>query len=435
MSDYIRFMQDYFEENSPEDYEHFPEEFKEEDITYDEAGKEGVYKENYYFRDNLQIPIIAPKLAKRMNRDIIIDNVGKFIDAHSAQLLTPGPVYTFTFGDKEVKFLYDIFGLDGEKLLAMYKEMVDVTYGGKISNVYNGLTVHSPHKIMLCAMIADAYQNGYTDILECCEYMFAFTEYPIIYRRFWAVGVKEDVMNYTIEHLGNKYKIREFKNIQALLKYDSTKVVERYEEAFKKGADNTYMDIIYEMRTRIKSKLKNISREYYKNSANNATQHTNVTEFDDGQIADQEGTTGNMVAIINKVTSKFISSGVNKAMVRISAEGSRGVDGTNLEGMINQIYSTKDNKINKFIEDVITAYFVKYPTAWEMSKEFMVFALSLYRSIGTSKDPTLVDIKNIMSYWMNNIINITSMYSSEGTRINYSRAVFNYMVLTINSYS
>ena len=428
----MRFMRDYFEENAPEELKLFPE--SEEDEIFDEAGKEGVYVENYYFRDNLQLPLVSPKLSKRMNRDLIINNVGKFIDVHSSQLSTPGPVYTFTFGDKEVKFLYDLFGVDGEKLLNMYKEMINVTYNGKISSVYQGLVIHSPHKILLCAMIADAIQNGYSDILECCEYMFAFTEYPILYRRFWRLGVKEDVMNYTIEHLGNKYKIREFKSIQALLKYDSTKVVARYEEAYKKAADNTYMDTIYAMRTQIKSKLTNISKEYYKNSKIDATQHTNVTEFDDGQLADQEGATANMTSIINKVTSKFISSGVNKAMARISAEGNK-TDYSTLEGMLNQIYTSKDNRINKFIEDVITAYFVKNPTAWEMSKEFMIFGLSLYRSIGTSKDPILVDIKSIMTYWMYDLINITSRYSSENTRISYARSIFNYMILTINNYS
>ena len=240
-------------------------------------------------------------------------------------------------------------------------------------------------------------------------------------------------MNYTIEHLGNKYKIRDMANIQELLKYDSTKAVEMYKDKFiPKCADNVYMDLMYRMRNQISSKLKNIAREYYKNIETNATQHTNVSVFDDGQIADQEGQSINIAAAVDKVVNKFISSGINKSMVRISADA-RQIDKDTLEGMIAQIYAAKNNRINKIVEDIITVYFAKNPTSMKLSSgEFLNFGISLYRSIGTSKDPMLVEIKEILTFWMNDIINIRSLYQREATVINYTRGVFDYVILMIN---
>lgn len=430
MSDYRQYMRDYLEENSPEEFAMLS------DVDeIDEATREDVYKINYYFRDNLQTPIVSPVLSKARNRDAIIDFVGRFIDTHSTQLSTPGPVYTFVFGANEMKPIYELFGIDSEKLLQMYKEMNEVTYYGKISKVFDGMVLHEPHKILLSAMIAESFQQGYDDIIKCCAYMFAFTDYPIVYRKFWTIGVQEDVMNYTIEHLGKKYKIRELKNIQGLLEYDSMTAVEYYADDFKKGgADNVYMDLIRRVRSQIMSKIKNIANQYYKNVKNNATQHTNVTEFDDGELADQEGTANNMAAVINKVCTKFSSSDINRPMLRIAADGSK-VDPSNLQGMITQIYTTKNNKMMKMVEDIITAYFMKNPTATDISEGFLNFGLALYKSIGTSKEPTLVEIKSILAYWMNDIINISSQYNSQGTIINYTRAIFNYMILTINNYA
>ena len=90
--------------------------------------KEGVYKENYYFRDHLQIPYISDLLAKEKTRNIILEFVSKFLDDHATQLSTSGPVYKFTFGDKETSVLYDLFNITKEKILEMYEEMVKETY-------------------------------------------------------------------------------------------------------------------------------------------------------------------------------------------------------------------------------------------------------------------------------------------------------------------
>lgn len=430
MRNYELFMRDFLEENSPDDFKVLS---PVEEI--EEAGKEGIYKENYYMKEHLQIPIVSPVLVKRKNRDIIIDFVGSFLDKHATQLSTSGPVYSFTFGEKEIKPVMDLFGLDNPKLLEIYNAMITDTYNGQISKIFTGWIYNAPHKLLLTAMIAESYQKGYDDIIECCEYMYAFTDYPIIYREFWKLGVQEDVMNYTIEHLSSKHMIRQLANLQELLKYDTTNAVVLYKNAFMSAPDNLYNDLPQAVRNRIRSKIKNIANEYYKNIETNATQHTNVSEFDDGELADQEGQTTNTAAIVDKVVSKITSNGVVKSLANTAAEA-RKVDKSNLEGMIGQIYSTKNNRMDKMVEDILTVYFTKNPTSWSISpREFLNFGLMLYRSIGTSKDPMLIEIKEILNYWMNDIIDINSQYDRPATVINYSRAVFDYVILTINYFS
>ena len=429
MRNYELFMRDFAEENSPEDFSQLsPYEIYEED-------REGVYKTNFYMRDNLQIPIVQPILATQKNRDSIVDFVGKYLDSHADQLSTTGPVYIVTFRDKETKVLYDMFGTDGDKLYAIYNEMVNVTYNGKISKFYTGLLTHAPHKILLTAMLAEAYAKKYDDIITCCELMYAFTEYPIIYRKFWKIGVKEEVMNYTIEHLGAKYKAKQMKNILELLKYDAHAAVSFFSDKMADCADNVYNDLMQRMRNQIQSKMRNIARAYFKNVENNAAQHANVTEFDDGEIAEQEGHNSNMSTIIDKTNAKLAYGEINKGMVRIVAEKNQ-VDRSNIEGMISSIQSTKNNRIDKFAEDVITLYFVKNPSAVSLSaSEFLNFGLSLYRSIGMSKDKMMVELKDIMNLWMDDIINIRSMYQREATVINYRRAIYDYFILMINYYN
>lgn len=124
-------------------YDLYMEEFISEAVTemvlYQESheylteDKEGVYKTNYYMRDNLQNKYISPVLSKSSGQDSIVEFVGKFIDDHSAQLSTAGPVFPFTFSTKEAGVLYDIFGVNGEQLIELYNKMIVETYYGKVS--------------------------------------------------------------------------------------------------------------------------------------------------------------------------------------------------------------------------------------------------------------------------------------------------------------
>lgn len=399
---------------------------------YTEAAKEGVYKHNFYLRDNLQKKYVSEVLAKESSRDTIMEFVGKVWDDHHRELSTAGPTYSFVFGDKEVSVLYELFNITKEEILQIYDNMVKETYYGNISKFITGWITNAPHKLLITAILSDAYQNNYEDIIEACEWMWGFSEYAIVFSEFWHIGVKEDVMDYTIEHLSRNI-ITKVKSIGGLLKYDAHAATSFYADEFRKGgADNVYIDMMRRMRNQISNKFRKIANAYYDNYRNNASQHSTTSKFDDGSVAELDGVNNNSAQLIDRITSKFITGGINDSYARITAEAQK-LDKDTLIGFISQIMSTKNNYLPKFIENTILAYFNKYPTADSLS-EFVNFGLALYRSIGTSKDELYMELKNIINYWMNDIVHINDLYKSPNTIINYHRAVFNYVILMINYY-
>ena len=89
-----------------------------------------------------------------------------------------------------------MFNVDTNKLAEMYNEMIKETFYGKISKFITGRIMNAPYKLLLVAILVESIQKGYDDIVTCCEYLYGFSEYPILYRHFWEFGVKEDVMRY-----------------------------------------------------------------------------------------------------------------------------------------------------------------------------------------------------------------------------------------------
>ena len=435
MLNYERYMLDVLQETNPDEYDMLN--IQDEDEYLYEEGEENnsVYKLNYYFRDHLQLPKITPQLAKSRVKEAIIELTGNYMDKHSKELSSAGPVYQMTFGAAETKVLYDLFGLSPEIIVDTYNEVVKETYNGSISKFITGWVDNAPHKILLLSILVDAVQNDYKDIIECVEYLWAFSEYPMLYKEFWKTGVKEDVMNYTIEHLGNKFKIKKMANLQELLKYDATKPIQSYIEKLKTGYDHVYIDLLYRLRNQFRSTLRKIANEYYKNDAENASQHNNAVTFDDGQIADSEGIGANMAQIVDRVLNKFASNEINSAMIQSAAEGTS-VDAGNLRNFIAQIYSTKNNKRDVLIEDIIESYFKKFPAVSELeSGPFINYALALFRTIAGSKDPIHQEIRSILNIWMYGIIDIKSMYDRPGTITNYTRAIWNYIIFMIGRYA
>lgn len=427
MNSYEIFMEDALEEA-----------YDEMNKYYREAGmdKEGVYKENYYFKNNLQLPFITPKLKQKSTREALIDFTVKFMNDHQKELTTAGPVYIFSFSEKHKQVLYDMFGLSGQKIVELYTNMINETFYGKISPFITTWVKNAPHKILLTCILIDGLQNGYNDIVECAEYLWGFAIYPIFYRKYWRVTVREDVMNYTIENLSKKYCVKNVNNLQELLFYDAQAAVRNKEDELKAGVDHAYTNFMRSIDTRVNNKFKNISDAYFKNIKNNATSHQNTTIYDDGtQVADQSGHTAIMAKNIDKTINKFATGEISKSYIKIAANATD-TDAGNLAGFITQIYTIKDNKIKEFITAVITNYFDKNQNATSVGNtDFLNYGLALYRSIGTSKDENLIIVKKILAYWMNDIIGIGKYYNRIATRINYNRAVFNYMILMIHYYN
>ena len=395
---------------------------------------ESIKRESHFLNEHL-MPKISEVLAKPSNREKLIEFTGKFIDEHSTQLLTSGPVFIFTFGDKETSFLYELFNLDKKGLLELFDKMVNAAYEGQS----NFSTIRSSlHKVLVTAMIIESINKNYTDIIECGEYLIIFATYPLIFRNYWKIGagVKEDVMEYTIEHLPNKFIIKKQKNLLGLLKYIAHSSLNSHANKLKSGIDSEYIDFINRVRNQLNSAFKNIATQYYANYAKNATMHTQSDKMDDGKFIDNEGTITNISLISENTYNKFLVNGVNTSIAGAMANGST-VSKEVVISYLNKIYSDKNNRLGKFIENIVYLFLSneKYSSSSINSEEFINFGLSLFRSLGTSKVEQHKQLKAIEDYWMNDVINILNDYTRDATLSNFRRSIFNYFIFMIKYYN
>ncbi len=294
----------------------------------------------------------------------------------------------------------------------------------------------APYKILVTSLIISAMELNYDEMVECGLYIFGFIEYPLMHHKFWEYGVKEDVMNYTIEHLpSKKFKATKVKNILELVKYDMDTAYNRSKGILVTGLDQPYLKFINTLRDQIKSTFKNIARQYYPNYENNKTQHNQGGQFDDGSLADNDGFSTNIASKIENTYTKISTSELNKKLVDITSNANK-TDNSIVSGHISQIIASKNNDLYKFIETVITVYFQKNPTETSLgTATFINFGFTLYRSLSSSKNEMYLKLRLILNKWMFDIIDIKKDYQREATIISYTKSIFDYFILLINYYN
>lgn len=402
-----------------------------------EAKKNPVYIENYIYQQELVLNKIRPVMKDPANREKLLDFVGGFVNDHIRELSTSGPVHMFIFGDKQTDFLYEFTNTTKEEILALFEKVIVETYGDKLSLPLVGLVKNAPHKLLVTALIVDALQSNYDDIAQCCIYIMGFADYPMVYRSSWKIGVNEEVMNYTIEHLQKKFKIKAktLNNLLALIYYDMNKVFELCDEHLIVGADNSYVDYIYRARNQMKNTFQKIAEQYYANQKINATQYTVKDQNEEGIMLDQEGITSIMGNVVENVYTKLVTRGINKNLIKVAADSKGEISEAMLLGYVTRILDNKNNKIYEFIESLVMAFFDKNPTATSLSYGFLNFAFGLYTSINRSKNPIYENITKIMDMWMFKILDIRKDYNRDATIINYRVAIYRYFIMLINNLS
>ena len=413
------------------DYESYMLEHILEKIEGDEFTEGVKAKENYYFKENL-IPLVLKAMTPD-NVNKVIEFTGDFINSHADQLFDAGPIKTFTFGDKETSFLYNMIDISKDQLLEMFNEMKKQVYDYDLNTE---VITSAPHKILITAMLVWAIQNNNEDIVECCKLLIVLAEYPMIYRKYWPFGVREDIMNYTVEHLSSKNIIKKKNNLLNYLQHHGEVPTKNHRDRLKTGMDHSYVDYINAIRSQMNAAFNKIKDAYTKNHEANATEKATKSKTEEGDLAEQNSLSSSIGNLAENTCNKIRTAGTNERIAKAIAENVD-ISKEKLVAYLNRIFSTKNNNLYGMVESIISLFLHSNPVDDKLgSGVFLTFGLALYRSIGTSKDPMKQKISKILVSWVDDILELRKEYPNrDATVIGYRSAIFKYIVFAIQHHN
>lgn len=380
-----------------------------------------VEKMNYVFLN---------EIGKKMNSASVArfqSEVKDFIDRKSDTLFLAGPSKRLYFSDTERSRFYPLLGTTQSDIIRC-KKLTPVKDGWyKLDSDFNIL--------MALAISNFQRQNKMKEVQSACT-MMALSMYASLHSKYFKYEPNENIMNYTINNLSNKFKIKQFGNLFKTIVYTVTSTHETYASEIADGSDENIRKYIIAVHTRLNGFLFKIAQEFYKNHKEGKYLNTEEDNYSDENfyIADNNSLLINRTA--ENATFAMINKGLDVRLANIAANIGQ-ISSSALRNAINSIISDCDDEIKDFITLILQLYLEggENPPESIRSKRFINFCLEIYIKSNTN-DASILKIKEILDRWL---VKCSPNYNKTeriATKNNFRKSLFIYFILIIQqSYS
>jgi len=374
-------------------------------------------------------PRVEQSLAKKENTDLIKKTIEGYLDRNMDRLTTAGPVHRILFTDIDSAPIFTAINVEPTVIQKMLKES-SIIIGKHVpimSNPFNSACVMAIRYYML---------KNNEDVVRMLLTYLTLSMYPSLHKKYFRKAEpNENIMNYTINNLSNKFKIKQLGTIYHAL-VDTTMVCYKTNQnKLKRCSDKDILDFVQDVKTRLNSLLRKISIEFYKNHKNGNYLNLEVDNYDDDNYREADSNTFVVERLTNTVVLKLTVEGPKTNLVTIAAKFCQ-VSVNELRNYVEtKIVGENREDIRKLVESILFLFiFDAHNHVNEVSSnKFFAYCLEMYRKSNTT-DENIIKIKKILDSWLEDL-GAYKKTQRLATINDFRRALFVFMVLSIQTSS
>ena len=367
--------------------------------------------------------------------------VGKYLNDNHSKLYTAGPQYLIPFTDKQKAEYFKLFKIAPSEVLAYVKDILK-SIGSNSKFIY--LTQNPILWVFYCCVRyyhLTKNEKGFNTAIT----IYALAVYPSVYSVTFPYKCNADVMQYTIDHLTNRYTISKAGNIFATL-FTSIKSSTEFFIGNKKSTDHNrfvtstdaeVIQFIQRIHNDQKSLMRYIMNEYMDNYRKGLRVSNNLDSSDVVQNdPSKENNTSIVDSVANKIVLNMITHGLNLTLVSNAKAMCPSISLAECRFYISRIVTSKyDNDMEDFIKAVLFRFMYDDHHDREdiNSASFIMWSTKLFRQTNSNNENIAI-IKELLTKWATET-GIYTKYSREGTRNDYKRCIFFYFIFAIQFYN
>ena len=382
---------------------------------------------------DLIYPVIEKTFSTQVNIRKYVMLISNFFEKNTAKLTTPGPQFLIVFGDNDKDEFYKLFGMKKEEITDAMRIIIKST-GSSAEFKY---LMNNPFLSFLYYIIRYFTIHSNPKALNATLGLFAIDVYWSIFTKYFPNGVIEPVMNYTIDNLTDKFIIKKSGTIFGALTESAKHSYEFHKSKIKVGNDPDCIAFLQRIRNDQNSMFRTLSGIYYENHKKGNAIATRNDDYDpDNPILDDITSASTEIEnTVNRVCMPMISNGVDIALAE-AASMSANVSITNLRIYLMKIFvNERLTEITQLVESMLFLYINgEHKSVRDIrSSHFLYWTSALFKKTN-SKDGNIVRINMILDKWGTET-GIYKAFKSEGSKINYKRAIFTYIAMNIQKYN
>lgn len=351
--------------------------------------------------------------------------VASYVDRNVNRLSTAGPSKRTLFSDMERNKVYDLIDFDPKTSKAIVKQSNYIKASWKI--------VNDPFNLVMMMILRYAKLNKLDQINQLAVTYLTLSMYPSLHYKYFKFEPNEAIMQYTINNLSNKFKVKQVGNIlQALV--DTTALADKtYDKNIRHANDKELTDYINAYKTRLNSLIKKIRDAFEKDYRSGNYMNTERDNEDENDFKTSDSNSLLIQRIVDQVVLKLSVNGPDSRIVDISAKMNQ-VSVNETRNTLNQLTQNKDESVNirALCESILYLYLFNGENHVNdlNGSKFLTFCLAVYKKSNTN-DENVIKVKSILDTWIEKYSETYRKTQRVATLNNFRRALYTFFVFTL----
>lgn len=337
-------------------------------------------------------PIVEHNLQKKENVAKLKKVIENYLDKNHDKLATLGPTQKILFSESDKHALYDAVGLEPQQIKSVTK---------KAKNV--GWLIDGVHPFNSAAALAIRYFKitKNKNMANLTMIYLTLSLYPSIHYKYFKYSPNEKIMNYTINNLSNKYKIKKTGVLLTALIETADGSDENYHNELIRGTDVDINNYVSGIHTRVNMMIRKISIEFYANKDKELYINIEHESMEEDNYREAESNIYAIEKLSNGVVLKLIVNGPNMKLVNAAAKLCK-VSVSELRNYTTtMITSENKEEIKQIVESILFLYLFDDKNRLQEinSDKFLMYCMDIYKKSNTT-DENIIRIKSILDGWL-----------------------------------
>lgn len=372
-------------------------------------------------------PYVEKSFSDKNNINKYSRIIGSFIDKNHELLSDIGPSKIILFTDYEKNQVYNLLDISPKIVKDAKNKSKDIKS--------TGLNLADPFKPLMSMIVRYFSLKKDEKMTKMSVFYLGCALYPSLFTKYWKFAPNEKVMQYTINNLSNKYKIKQLGSLMATIDDLCWGAYLLHKDGLEKGSDKSVVDFVLSMQTRLNSFLKQLANEWYQNYQSGNYLENEFESSDDDNFREADSTAHVIERIVDKVSLKLVIEGPPMKIITIAANSNK-VSVNELRNYITSMVVQKNiEEVKSIIEAILTLFLYDEQNSSKdiNSDKFLFHCIDTYKRSNTTNESVIV-IKKILDVWLDRV-EIYKKTQRPGTINDFRRAIYMFFVMAIQYYN
>ena len=338
---------------------------------------------------------VEKSFSDKRNINELMNYIRKYADKNSKILLSSNMSVRLIFTESDKKIIYTVTGITQQEVTAAIRQSTAIKSTWQIAtNPFYMLSAIIMHYFAIHNMPAE---------LDAMTVYMSYLLYVTSHKGSFKYLPNKQIMDYTINNLSNRFLIKQYGTIQAVIEHTVTNAIhDRYSKEIVSGSDEDLKNIVTALETRVSSAVKNVAREFYKNHASGNYMFHEDEDLSEENFHLSDNISFKISRIVSVVTTSIVSEGFDQyTCIKRAINLNPGSSEKKLTPMLRTIVTDDMDHIPEMISDIITLFIYKgtgNSINGIKTMKFVSESLQIYKS--NSQDSVTLRIKERLLHWI-----------------------------------